>query len=205
MFRISFRQSMLAGFLLIAVLLSWAAIQSWLTLEHFVAQSQRDSAQALELNTAIQELAERTVDLERSARQFLVLNDPVLLKRFDEHAALALTAVGRLEALPDAALGELPRDWRANLEQLGAGLHRLADKDQLQPFLKRLGDLNGTLDRRRARSERRALRCRRRGPGQRLGSRRSPFAGRRRQSETGFGISEPERKADERRDPGRSA
>ena len=148
MFRISFRQSMLAGFLLIAVLLSWAAIQSWLTLEHFVAQSQRDSAQALELNTAIQELAERTVDLERSARQFLVLNDPVLLKRFDEHAALALTAVGRLEALPDTALGELPRDWRANLEQLGAGLHRLADKDQLQPFLSRLGDLNGTLDRR---------------------------------------------------------
>jgi two-component system sensor histidine kinase GlrK len=148
MFRISFRQSMLAGFLLIAVLLSWAAIQSWLTLEHFVAQSQRDSAQALELNTAIQELAERTVDLERSARQFLVLNDPVLLKRFDEHAALALTAVGRLEALPDTALGELPRDWRTNLEQLGAGLHRLADKDQLQPFLSRLGDLNGTLDRR---------------------------------------------------------
>ena len=54
MFRISFRQSMLAGFLLIAVLLGWAAIQSWLTLEYFVAQSQRDSAQALELNAAIQ-------------------------------------------------------------------------------------------------------------------------------------------------------
>ena len=147
MFRISFRQSMLAGFLLIAVLLGWAAIQSWLTLEYFVAQSQRDSAQALELNAAIQELAERTVDLERSGRQFLVLNDPVLLKRFDEHSALALTAVGRLEALPGVALGELPRDWRSNLEQLGAGLHRLADKDQLQPFLTRLGDLNRALDR----------------------------------------------------------
>ena len=62
---------MLAGFLLIAVLLSWASIQSWLTLEHFVAQSQRDSAQALELNTAIQELAERTVDLGEVGR-FLV-------------------------------------------------------------------------------------------------------------------------------------
>ena len=101
MFRISFRQSMLAGFLLIAVLLGWAAIQSWLTLEYFVAQSQRDSAQALELNAAIQELAERTVDLERSGRQFLVLNDPVLLKRFDEHSALALTAVPPKPGPPD--------------------------------------------------------------------------------------------------------
>ena len=68
MIRISFRQSMLAGFLLIALLLSWAAVQSWLTLEHFVAQSQRSNAQAPELNAGIQELAERTVGLERSTR-----------------------------------------------------------------------------------------------------------------------------------------
>lgn len=147
MIRISFRQSMLAGFLLIAVLLSWAAIQSWLTLEHFVAQSHRNNAQAMELNAAIQELAERTVDLERSARQFLVLNDPALARRFDEHAALALTAIQRLESLPGDALGDLPRDWRTNVEQLGDGLHRLAGKEGLQPFLNRLGELNRSLDR----------------------------------------------------------
>ncbi|MFT3848383.1 MAG: ATP-binding protein [Propionivibrio sp.] len=146
MIRISFRQSMLAGFLLIAVLLSWAALQSWLALEHFVAQSHRNNAQALELNAATQELAERTVDLERSARQFLVLNDPALAKRFDEHAALALTAVQRLESLPGEALGDLPRDWRANVEHLGEGLHRFATKDQLQPILNRLGELNQALD-----------------------------------------------------------
>ena len=139
---------MLAGFLLIAVLLSWAALQSWLTLEHFVAQSHRNNAQALELNTATQELAERTVDLERSARQFLVLNDPALAKRFDEHAKLALTAVERLESLPPAAAGELPRDWRATVEQLRGGLQRLASQQQLKPALDRLGEINRSLDKR---------------------------------------------------------
>lgn len=148
MIRISFRQSMLAGFLLIALLLSWAAVQSWLALEHFVAQSQRSNVQALELNAAIQELAERTVDLERSTRQFLVLHDPVLLKRFDEHSALALTAVQRLELMPADALGTLPRDWRAHLEQLANGLHRLNSKAELLPLLTRLGELNRALDQR---------------------------------------------------------
>ncbi|MBP6710048.1 MAG: histidine kinase [Propionivibrio sp.] len=148
MIRISFRQSMLAGFLLIALLLSWAAVQSWLTLEHFVAQSQRSNAQALELNAAIQELAERTVDLERSTRQFLVLNEPVLLKRFDEHSALALTAVQRLESMPAEALGSLPHDWRENVEQLAAGLHRLKSQAELLPFLGRLGEINRALDQR---------------------------------------------------------
>jgi len=146
----SFRQSMLAGFLLIALLLGWAAVQSWLALEHFVAQSQRSNAQALELNAAIQGLAERTVDLERSARQFLVLNEPVLLKRFDEHSALALRAVERLESLPGEALGNLPRDWRATVEQLATATeqHRLKSQAELLPFLSRLGEINRALDQR---------------------------------------------------------
>ena len=53
MIRISFRQSMLAGFLIITVLLSWAAVRSWLVLEQFVEQSRRGSEQALQLSASI--------------------------------------------------------------------------------------------------------------------------------------------------------
>ena len=86
---------MLAGFLLIALLLSWAAVRSWLVLEQFVEQSRQGSEQALQLSATIQELAERTVDLERSTRQFMVLNDAALLGRFDENVSHSLAAVKR--------------------------------------------------------------------------------------------------------------
>lgn len=95
--RISFRQSMLAGFMLIALLLSWAAVRSWLVLEQFVVDSRQGSAQALQLSASIQELAERTVDLERSARQFMILKDAGLLARFDENVTHSLAAAQRLE------------------------------------------------------------------------------------------------------------
>ena len=147
MIRISFRQSMLAGFLLIALLLGWAAVQSWLVLEQFVAQSHRGNAQALELRASIQELAERTVDLERSTRQYLVLNDSVLLDRFDQNAQRALTAVARLEALPTDAFGKHPDAWRENLLQLSQGLHNAKPQDQLLPLFARLTEINVTLDR----------------------------------------------------------
>ena len=73
MIRISFRQGMLAGFVIIVLLLGGAALRSWLVVEHFAEQSRRNGEQALQLAASIQELGERTVDMERSARQFLVL------------------------------------------------------------------------------------------------------------------------------------
>ena len=113
MIRISFRQSMLAGFLLIASLLSWAAVRSWLVLEQFVDESRRSGEHVLQLSGSIQEIADRTVGLERSARQFAVLNEATLLERFDTNLEHALAAVGRLQSIPGEALGKLARDWRA--------------------------------------------------------------------------------------------
>lgn len=98
--------------MLITLLLSWAALRSWLELEHFVEQSRRSSEQALQLSSSIRELAERTVDLERSSRQFIVLNDAALLERFDENVTHSLEAVKRLESARDNPLGELPGNWR---------------------------------------------------------------------------------------------
>lgn len=144
--RISFRQSMLAGFLLIALLLSWAAVRSWLVLERFVDQSRNGNEQSLQVSASLQELAERTVDLERSARQFIVLSDPALLARFDENVASSLAAVDRLENIEGESLAELSAAWRQTVERLGAGLHQAAPQAELFPFLARLADINGALE-----------------------------------------------------------
>ena len=149
MIRISFRQSMLAGFLLIALLLSWAAVRSWFVLEQFVEQSRQGSEQALQLSASIQELAERTVDIERSARQYMVLNESALLVRFDENVAHSLNAVKRLEGLPGEALGRLPAAWRLAVEQLSRELHQTAPRaeqvSELIPFLNQLAEVNTAL------------------------------------------------------------
>jgi len=149
MIRISFRQSMLAGFLLIAVLLSWAALRSWLVLEQFVDQSRQGSEQALQLSASIQELAERTVDLERSTRQFMVLNDAALLGRFEENVSHSLAAVKRLESVPGEPLGKLPGAWRQAVEHLSQGLHQAesrASRAGLSPVLNRLAKINSELE-----------------------------------------------------------
>ena len=146
MIRISFRQSMLAGFLLIALLLSWATVQSWLLLERFVEQSQRGSEHALQLRGSTQELAQRTIDLERTVRQFLVLNDPALLGRFDENVALSIAAVKRLELTPKTALGSLPDDWLQAIDKLSQGLHRAERQDVLMPVLNQLSEMNAALE-----------------------------------------------------------
>jgi two-component system sensor histidine kinase GlrK len=146
MIRISFRQSMLAGFLIITVLLSWAAVRSWLVLEQFVEQSRRGSEQALQLSASIQELAERTVAIERSARQFMILNDPALLARFDENVTHCLTAVTRLESMSVDVLDKLPDTWRVTGEQLSRGLHQTAPQNDVLPLLGQLAAINGTMD-----------------------------------------------------------
>ena len=82
---LSFRQCLLAAFLLIAVVLGGAAAQAMLALEHVALQGREASQDAAALTTQVQRLAERTVAMERSARQFLVLDDASLRERF--HAA----------------------------------------------------------------------------------------------------------------------
>ena len=103
---------MLAGFVIIVLLLGGAALRSWLVVEHFAEQSRRNGEQALQLAASIQELGERTVDMERSARQFLVLQDVAVRQRFDEHLGQALAVVDRLDAFGAKPLRSLLPDWR---------------------------------------------------------------------------------------------
>ena len=146
MFRMTFRQSMLFGFLLIATLLSLAAVRSWWLLEHHVERSRQNGAQALLISTTVQEIAERTVDLERSARQFMVLKDKTLLPRIEENASDCLTALQRLENIPGTAFSKLAEDWRMAHATLMQGLLNPTKERPLLTVLGTLTRVNGALE-----------------------------------------------------------
>ncbi len=145
MIRISFRQGMLLGFTVIVLLLAGAALQSWLVLERLVEQSRQTSEQAIALTAEIQELGERTIDLERSARQYLLLDDPVFRLRFDEHLAQSLALVDRLDAQAGDSLASLLGGWRMVAGALRSGLEQKVGKAELVPLLTRLVELNGLI------------------------------------------------------------
>ena len=79
----SFQQLLLLAFLLIALLLGGIALRTVYTFDELINQSRGFSQRALQLNAAAQALTERSADLERSARQSLVLGDSVLRRRFN--------------------------------------------------------------------------------------------------------------------------
>jgi len=82
--RASFRQLLLVAFLSVAGLLAGVALRGLFTLERLLQQSRASADQAVELSAAAQQLAERGVAMERAARQYMVLDDPLLRQRYDE-------------------------------------------------------------------------------------------------------------------------
>lgn len=111
--RFSFQQLLLVAFLLIGALLGAAALRALFSLESLMAQSRDSAAQAIALSTAAQSLSERSLTMERAARQSLVLRDNQLRQRFDEAAGNARDILRRLEdnELPP----EFAQNWRERL------------------------------------------------------------------------------------------
>jgi two-component system sensor histidine kinase GlrK len=111
--RASFRQLLLVAFLLIAGLLAAASLGGLFTLERLLGQSRAAADRAVQLTAATQQLAERSVAMERAARQYMVLDDPALLSRFEEATADATRVLEELLAqqLPRA----LADQWRSRL------------------------------------------------------------------------------------------
>ena len=100
---LSFRQLLLAAFLLIAALLSGTSVHALFTLERMSVHSRETAGQAVRLTEQAQRLAERTVSMERSARQFLVLEDPAFRDRYAEAWQQAKSSLAELQqALPQA-------------------------------------------------------------------------------------------------------
>ena len=114
--RFSFRQLLVLAFLLIAALLGAASVRALYALEDLTLQSRDGAAQALELSRLAQSLGERSVTMERSARQSVVLDDRVLRVRFSDAANEATQIVSSLvtEGLPSSSM----QQWRAQLQSI---------------------------------------------------------------------------------------
>nr|WP_315395849.1 HAMP domain-containing sensor histidine kinase [uncultured Duganella sp.] len=115
--KLSFRQLLLGVFLLIAVLLSAASLHALWTLDRLAAHSRDSGHHALALTENTQQLAERSVAMARSARQYLVLDDPAFRLRYADawrEARAALDAVAR--GLPHAPASAFDT-WRQAGEQ----------------------------------------------------------------------------------------
>src|ERR1700750_2586364 len=111
--RLSFRQTLLAAFLLMAGLLAAASLGGLFTLERVMAQSRVATASALLLTADARQLVELRVAMERSARQYIVLDDPSLLRGFTQAADDAGRLLGEMRShdLPAA----LATQWLAQV------------------------------------------------------------------------------------------
>lgn len=121
MLRLSFRSTLLLSFLLIAATLAAAAATGWLGIEAIARAIQDGNRKALALSAAARQLGERTVDLERSARQYLVLGEPALAVRFGSTLDDALAAIDVLESA-DPDFAPITAGWRTNAQRIRARL-----------------------------------------------------------------------------------
>ena len=95
--RLSFRQTLLAAFLLIAGLLAAASLGGLFTLERVMAQSRAATESASLLAVDARQLVDLRVAMERSARQYIVLDDPSLLRGFTQAADDATRLLGEMK------------------------------------------------------------------------------------------------------------
>jgi two-component system sensor histidine kinase GlrK len=118
--RPSFRQTLLAAFLLIAGLLAAASLGGLFTLERVMGQSRSATASALLLTSDARQLADLRVSMERSARQYIVLDDASLLRGFSQASddATRLLDEMRRHDLPEA----LANEWLARLPSIKQAL-----------------------------------------------------------------------------------
>jgi two-component system sensor histidine kinase GlrK len=92
----------------------------------------------------VRELGERTVDLERSARQYLVLDNPVFQQRFDQHWP-SRSAWSTGSTVWRRPLRPLLGGWRMVAEALRSGLEQKVPQAELAPLLARMAELNGLM------------------------------------------------------------
>lgn len=142
--RLSFRRTLLLGFLIVAVLLGAAALRGLQMLESFAERSRAVAAQAVQTSTDIQHLAERSVDLERSARQYLVLQGADLRVRFADILAGTNDLLSRLQTPPGDEVAVAAGAWLEAAEDAQRGLSR-KDGEETLAALGRLAGQNQRL------------------------------------------------------------
>ncbi|QCB48853.1 ATP-binding protein [Hydrogenophaga sp. PAMC20947] len=108
----------MVAFLLIGALLGTVAVRALFSLERLMAQSSAGASLAIELSTDAQSLRERSENMERSARQSLVLRDAVLRANFDDTAQHARDIVERLQ--DNEVTPQRIQEWRDQLQAITA-------------------------------------------------------------------------------------
>lgn len=118
----SIRQLTLLGFLLVVLPLMFALITTLFQVDGLAVKVQKtvhDSAQAVEASRLI---TAQALSMERSAEQYGVLRDPVLLERYQIQRSHLTKAIVRLSALP------LEQDLSTQVEKLAQRELALHDK-----------------------------------------------------------------------------
>lgn len=118
-------------FLITVLLLGGTSVNALWMMEHLGQQSRSTSQSAATLTEQAQRLQERSLAMERSARQFLILNDPSFRDRYMDAWKDAQTA---LRAIKVASGSQAPvfNEWLETAETAGSVLARSFDEAQLQ-------------------------------------------------------------------------
>lgn len=119
---LSFRQLSLGVFVLIAALLGATSVHALLTLDRLADHSREAGRHAVALAGQAQRLGERGVAMERSARQYLVLDDPAFRERYAEAWREAQVALAAIAAGVPASRRAAIADWQARGEAVAAVL-----------------------------------------------------------------------------------
>ena len=114
--RFSFRQLLVTAFLLVAALLGAASLRAVFTLEELTQQSRDSGLLALQLSADAQSLAERSISMERSSRQSVVLDDRGLRERFREEAEEAGKTIDMLGHEGDSLAAA--QRWRQHMQSI---------------------------------------------------------------------------------------
>ncbi|WP_047197822.1 sensor histidine kinase [Caldimonas brevitalea] len=114
--RASFRQLLLVAFLLIAALLGAASLGGLFTLERLMGKARASAEHSVQLAAEAQTLADLSLTMERAARQFVVLEDPVLRQRFEDAARDAEVVLQRL--VDNRLPGDRADEWRGRLDSI---------------------------------------------------------------------------------------
>lgn len=136
-------QLALIGFLLAALPLSAALVNTFVQIDSLSAQMQlavRDSTQAVEASRTIMA---QVLNMERSTGQYLVLRDPAVLQRYEDQRGQLTKAIDRLEELPlNEALTERLKLLRGREQALHHKLRAVADapKQLTQEMPKKLAE-----------------------------------------------------------------
>ncbi|MEO5733676.1 MAG: ATP-binding protein [Rubrivivax sp.] len=127
-FRPSFRQLLLAAFLLLATLLGAMALRGQFTLEQLLQKSRTSAERNLRLTGNVERLGEQSRIMERAARQFVVLRDPGLRQTYTLAAA---QADGHLQSLAGDLSPVTIAAWREAKSAIGSEVEQVADTPPL--------------------------------------------------------------------------